>query len=119
MPPCPAICAGAAAISASMRPCVRPRRERDMTYHSAHPSFAIANVSRRKVLEGLVAGGGLVLAAQIPGMRPAIAAYATGAAAMPNGVVTDPHVFVSIDPSGVVSIVAHRAEMGTGAARTT
>src|SRR4029077_16448061 len=30
-------------------------------------------------------------------------------------VVSDPHVFVSIDPSGLVSIVAHRAEMGTGA----
>ena len=34
---------------------------------------------------------------------------------MPGGVVSDPHVFVSIDPSGLVTIVAHRAEMGTGA----
>src|SRR5690349_22243044 len=25
-----------------------------------------------------------------------------------------PHVFVSIDPSGLVTIIAHRAEMGTG-----
>ena len=33
----------------------------------------------------------------------------------PGGVVSDPHVFVSIDPSGLVTIVAHRAEMGTGA----
>ncbi len=33
---------------------------------------------------------------------------------MPHGVVTDPHVFVSIDPSGIVTIIAHRAEMGTG-----
>ena len=33
---------------------------------------------------------------------------------MPNGVVTDPHVFVSIAPDGTVTIVAHRSEMGTG-----
>jgi isoquinoline 1-oxidoreductase beta subunit len=37
---------------------------------------------------------------------------------MPHGVVTNPHIFVSIDKDGIVSIVAHRAEMGTGAART-
>ena len=37
---------------------------------------------------------------------------------MPNGVVCDPHVFVSIAPDGIVTIVAPRAEMGTGAART-
>ena len=28
--------------------------------------------------------------------------------------MSDPHVFVSIDPSGLVTIIAHRAEMGTG-----
>ena len=28
--------------------------------------------------------------------------------------VWDPHVFVSIDPSGTVTIVTHRSEMGTG-----
>src|ERR1700733_11425670 len=33
---------------------------------------------------------------------------------MPHGTVNDPHVFVSIDPSGTVSIIAHRAEMGPG-----
>ena len=33
---------------------------------------------------------------------------------MPNGVITDPHVFVAIDPDGTVTIVAHRSEMGTG-----
>src|SRR6202011_775175 len=30
-----------------------------------------------------------------------------------------PHIFVSIDKDGTVNIVAARAEMGTGAARTT
>ena len=38
--------------------------------------------------------------------------------AMPNGVVSNPKVFVSIGGDGIVSIVAARAEMGNGAART-
>ncbi|MCQ9617281.1 molybdopterin-dependent oxidoreductase [Paenalcaligenes niemegkensis] len=33
---------------------------------------------------------------------------------MPGGAVDDPLVFVSIAPDGIVTIVAHRAEMGTG-----
>lgn len=33
---------------------------------------------------------------------------------MPHGIVNDPHVFVSIDSAGIVSITAHRSEMGTG-----
>ena len=40
--------------------------------------------------------------------------YGTGAGEMPHGVVVDPRIFVSIAPDGIVSIVAHRAEMGTG-----
>ena len=37
---------------------------------------------------------------------------------MPNGVVNNPKVFISIGGDGTVSIVAARAEMGNGAART-
>src|SRR3546814_12543964 len=33
---------------------------------------------------------------------------------MPNGVVNNPLVFVSIDRGGIVTIVAHRSEMATG-----
>ena len=33
---------------------------------------------------------------------------------MHGGVVSDPHVFIAIDKSGIVSIVTHRSEMGTG-----
>ena len=35
---------------------------------------------------------------------------------MPDGygMASDPHVFVAIDPDGAVTIVTHRAEMGTG-----
>jgi isoquinoline 1-oxidoreductase subunit beta len=77
----------------------------------------LENVSRRGFLKGAALGGGFVIAAQF---LPAKAlAYATGAGAMPHGVVTDPHVFVSIDHDGTVRIIAARAEMGTGAARTT
>ena len=46
--------------------------------------------------------------------RPALAAYQTGADKMPHGTVGDPRVFVAIAPDGIVTIVAHRAEMGTG-----
>ena len=74
----------------------------------------IENVSRRGFLRGLIATGGLVVAAEFVPARAALAAFATGAAKMAGGVVSDPHVFVSIDPSGLVTIVAHRAEMGTG-----
>ena len=74
---------------------------------------AIENVSRRQILKGAAAAGSLVLAA--PFARAATApTYKTGAGAMPHGVVIDPRVFVSIAPDGIVSIVAHRAEMGTG-----
>ncbi len=73
----------------------------------------VENVSRRGLFKGATALGGLVLAASIL-PRGAMAAYATGAGAMPHGVVTDPRVFVSIAADGLVTIVAHRSEMGTG-----
>ena len=74
----------------------------------------IENVSRRGFLKGMLATGGLVVAAEFVPARAALAAYATGADKMPHGVVSDPHVFVSIAPDGLVTIVAHRSEMGTG-----
>jgi isoquinoline 1-oxidoreductase subunit beta len=74
---------------------------------------AIENVSRRGFLRGMLATGGLVLAAEFVPGRAALA-YATGAGKFPGGVVSDPHVFVSIAPDGIVTIIAHRAEMGTG-----
>ena len=75
---------------------------------------SLENVSRRGVLRGVLASGGLVIAARIFSTNPALA-YATGAGKMPGGTVSDPHVFISIDPSGIVTIIAHRPEMGTGA----
>src|SRR5436305_3553253 len=73
----------------------------------------VENVSRRSILKGLGIAGGLVLAAPVMS-RPTFAAYETGASKMPHGTVVDPRVFVAIAPDGIVTIVAHRAEMGTG-----
>ncbi|HET8995336.1 MAG TPA: molybdopterin cofactor-binding domain-containing protein [Acetobacteraceae bacterium] len=81
---------------------------------------AIRNVSRRTLLAGgLALGGGLVLAMRL---RPALGRYAgkvaTGTGGMPPGTISDPRVFVAVAPDGTVSIVAARAEMGAGSART-
>jgi isoquinoline 1-oxidoreductase beta subunit len=89
-----------------------------MTYHDKNGQVTITNVSRRRMLKGVVATGGLIIAAQIPGLGAALA-YPTGADKMPNGVRTDPNIFLAIAKDGTVAIVAARAEMGTGAARTT
>lgn len=89
-----------------------------MTELDTHSRVKITNVSRRGLLKGVAATGGLVLAAQLPAVKGARADYPTGATAMPNGTVNNPKVFVSIGKDGIVSIVAARAEMGTGAART-
>ncbi|HET6305704.1 MAG TPA: molybdopterin cofactor-binding domain-containing protein, partial [Rhodopila sp.] len=86
-----------------------------MTHIAKH--HVIENVSRRDLLKGTLYAGGLVLMARLlPAARAADMheVYATGAAGMPHTTVNDPHVFVSIDPNGTVTIVAHRAEMGTG-----
>ncbi|WP_027531719.1 molybdopterin cofactor-binding domain-containing protein [Bradyrhizobium sp. WSM3983] len=76
-------------------------------------TIKVENVSRRSILKGLGIAGGFVLAAPVMSRR-AFAAYETGAGKMPHGTVVDPRVFVAIAPDGTVTIVAHRAEMGTG-----
>src|SRR5215510_1599333 len=72
----------------------------------------VENVSRRSILKGLGLTGAFVLAAPIMS-RPALA-YETGAGKMPHGLMVDPRVCVAIAPDGIVTIVAHRSEMGTG-----
>src|SRR5689334_8414104 len=76
-------------------------------------SLKVENLSRRSVLKGLGIAAGFVLAVPVTS-RQAMAAYTTGAAAMPHGTVVDPRVFVAIAADGTVTILAHRAEMGTG-----
>ena len=82
-----------------------------MTY-IAKTQGAFENVSRRGLLKGVVASSSFVFATRL--MQGTARAYETGAAAMHGGVVSDPHVFIAIDKSGIVSIVTHRSEMGTG-----
>ena len=50
-----------------------------MTELNTHSKFTITNVSRRGLLKGVAATGGLVLAAQFPTVRGALADYPTGA----------------------------------------
>jgi len=78
--------------------------------------FAIENVSRRTILGGLLAGTGLVLAVDLAPSyaREALKPYGTGGDGMPNKTVNNPKVFIAIDKDGTVSIMSHRAEMGTG-----
>ena len=67
----------------------------------------IENVSRRGFLQGALAGGVFVLSARfIP--EPLWAAE--GEAAAPF----EPSLWMSIAPDGIVTIVAHRSEMGCG-----
>lgn len=74
-------------------------------------ALVVRNVSRRTFL-GTVAAGFAVAA--FPKDTLAFAKYEVGGSDMPNGLVYDPTIFVSIDGDGLVTIVAHRAEMGTG-----
>ena len=70
-------------------------------------------IPRRQLLQG-AATGAFVLAIGVDGEVRAAEPPKYGAASMPGGTVEDPLVFVSIAPDGTVTIVAHRAEMGTG-----
>ncbi len=74
---------------------------------------AVVNVSRRSLLQGAFAAGTLIVGVNLLPAK-ARADWATGAGKMPGGTVNDPHVFVAIDPSGVVTIITNRSEMGTG-----
>ncbi|OEC35882.1 isoquinoline 1-oxidoreductase, beta subunit [Pseudomonas cuatrocienegasensis] len=75
-----------------------------------------SGLSRRVFLQGSLAA--LTLAVTAKGLVTAAwaddAAQKYGADSMPGGTVDDPLVFVSIAEDGTVTIVAHRAEMGTG-----
>src|SRR5947208_351604 len=90
-----------------------PNKLRGFERHIKVEKVKVENVSRRSILKGLGIAGGFVLAAPVMS-RPAFAAYKTGADKMPHGTVVDPRVFVAIGADGIVTIVAHRSEMGTG-----
>ncbi len=93
-------------------PSVRPTAT-DRPAPTDHP-LVIANVSRRRFLQGVSALGGLVLA--VGYSRPARADDPPkyGADGMPHGWVDNPLAFVAIADDGTVTIVCHRSEMGQG-----
>jgi isoquinoline 1-oxidoreductase beta subunit len=66
----------------------------------------VENLSRRDILRGLGIGSGLVL-----GFHVGFRSFPAGAAPETDFA---PNVYVSIDETGLVTIVAHRSEMGTG-----
>lgn len=73
-------------------------------------TLSVRNVSRRAFL-----GTGSAFALAVYAVpADAFPTWAVGGTQMPNGLRDDPLVFVSIDPDGTVTLVAHRPEMGTG-----
>ena len=80
---------------------------------NAPTDFILANVSRRRFLQGLSLSG-FVLAVGYPSAARAQEKKKYGADGMPNGWVDNPLAFVSIAPDGMVTIVCHRSEMGQG-----
>jgi isoquinoline 1-oxidoreductase beta subunit len=75
-------------------------------------TIADARIQRRGLLQA--AAGSFTLVIGLDARSQAEPPRKYGAASMPGGTVDNPLVFVSISPDGGVTIVAHRAEMGTG-----
>ncbi|HTV51293.1 MAG TPA: hypothetical protein VME21_08895, partial [Steroidobacteraceae bacterium] len=82
---------------------------------SMRKTGATGALTRRSVLRGAVALGGLALCLRDSG-RLVLASEAPqyGADAFPGGVVDNPLVFLSIHPDDTVTITVHRPEMGQG-----
>ena len=68
---------------------------------------ANSNLSRRDLLKGAAATSGLVLGLHVGFRKPPFAEAGETPAFAPNA-------FISIDETGLVTIVASRSEMGTG-----
>jgi isoquinoline 1-oxidoreductase subunit beta len=82
---------------------------------SVRETSATGAITRRSVLQGAVALGGLALCLRESG-RLVLASQAPlyGAAAFPGGVVDNPLVFLAIHPDDTVMVTVHRPEMGQG-----
>ena len=74
----------------------------------------LANVSRRRFMQGAAAASAFVLAARFAPASAEEKKPVYGAAAMPHGWVDDPDVFISIASDGTVTLINHRGEMGQG-----
>ncbi|MFJ9531723.1 molybdopterin cofactor-binding domain-containing protein [Herbaspirillum sp. NPDC101396] len=71
-------------------------------------------LSRRSLLKGIGALAGLALTVGVDGIVMAADAPKFGGDGMPGGLKDNALLFVSIGADGVVTIVAHRSEMGQG-----
>lgn len=100
------------------RPIDRPRAARgacasevpraESGSHADVRNLSAHGPTRRNVLRGLFAGAGLVLGV---GAAPAVrAAMSAGASAA----TFEPNIWIALDASGALTLVAHRSEMGTG-----
>jgi len=69
-------------------------------------TFEIADVSRRGFLAQIFSAGAFVVAAPI--------LKGQGAGSSGDATIWQPSVYLGIEPSGAVILVAHRSEMGTG-----
>jgi isoquinoline 1-oxidoreductase beta subunit len=82
---------------------------------SARNAGAPGAITRRTVLKGVTALGGLALCVAESGRIVwASQTPVYGAAADPGGVVENPLVFVAIQPDDTVTLTVHRPEMGQG-----
>ena len=70
------------------------------------------HTTRRTFLQGSLSG--LLLSVGFNGTVRAEDARKYGSDSMPGGTVDNPHVFISIEPDGRTTLIAHRVEMGTG-----
>src|SRR6266850_2190138 len=102
--PWPATAAAAAPISGFARRSRPQQGGREMT-------AILENVSRR----GFLIGGAAVAGGLVIGLRLLPRGFASSPSAAPVDVPRfNPMAFVSIDETGLVTIVAHRSEMGQG-----
>ncbi len=76
------------------------------------PAINVSAVSRRRFLGNAFTAGAFVMAARLVPLDAA--EQGTGAGASAGG-TWQPSVYLGIEPTGAVKIVAHRSEMGTGA----
>ena len=90
---------------------MRDQIEAHLSGRPVETGLSVVKVSRRAFLGG--ASAGLALAV-VAGNAKAFPRWPHGGHGMPHGVVQNPLVFISIDPDGTVTMVAHRSEMGTG-----
>ncbi|WXL27392.1 molybdopterin cofactor-binding domain-containing protein [Ectopseudomonas mendocina] len=83
--------------------------------NSSPIAYTLNNLSRRNFLKGLGATGALVIMASWS--WPSVFAAEEekyGGEGMPNGVVDDPKIYLSIATDGSVTVICNRSEMGQG-----